>query len=102
MPPGLSGFAMLAIVYYVGADLYLVDRNVADISTSTAILISLSSLVLGWVIYDLLCKSKFGEDNNRLMILLFFLLVAMAWSYTQVFTGARSLFCIWAHLPRRL
>ena len=83
----LSGFAMLAIVYYVGADLYLVDRNVADISVSTAILISLASLALGWIIYDQLCKSKFGEDNNRLMILLFFLLVAMAWGYTQVFTG---------------
>ncbi len=83
----LSGFAMLAIVYYVGADLYLVDRNVTDISTTTAILISLSSLALGWIIYDLLCKSKFGEDNNRLMVLLFFLLVAMAWGYTQVFTG---------------
>ncbi|MEE9314527.1 MAG: urate hydroxylase PuuD [Rhizobiaceae bacterium] len=83
----LSGFAMLAIVYYAGADLYLVDRNVADISTSTAILISLASLAVGWIIYDQLCKSKFGEDNNRLMVLLFFLLVAMAWGYTQVFTG---------------
>ncbi|MCJ8309056.1 MAG: urate hydroxylase PuuD [Hyphomicrobiales bacterium] len=83
----LSGFAMLAIVYYTGADLYLIDRNVADISTSTAILISLASLGFGWVIYDQLCKSKFGDDNNRLMVLLFFLLVAMAWGYTQVFTG---------------
>jgi uncharacterized membrane protein len=83
----LSGFAMLAIVYYAGADLYLVDRTVADISTTTAILISLASLGFGWVIYDLLCKSKFGDDNNRLMVLLFFLLVAMAWGYTQVFSG---------------
>ncbi|MEP0943999.1 MAG: urate hydroxylase PuuD [Rhizobiaceae bacterium] len=83
----LSGFAMLAIVYYAGADLYLIDRNVADISTTTAILISLASLAIGWAIYDQLCKSKFGDDNNRLMVLLFFLLVAMAWGYTQIFTG---------------
>lgn len=83
----LSGFAMLAIVYYAGADLYLVDRTVADISTTTAILISLGSLGFGWVIYDQLCKSKFGDDNTRLMILLFFLLVLMAWGYTQVFSG---------------
>ena len=83
----LSGFAMLAIVYYVSADLYLVDRNVADISTTTAIFISLCSLAFGWVFYDQLCKSRFGEDNNRLMIFLFFVLVAMAWGYTQVFTG---------------
>ena len=83
----LSGFAMLAIVYYAGADLYLIDRDVADISTTTAILISLASLGFGWVIYDQFCNSKFGDDNNRLMVLLFFLLVAMAWGYTQVFTG---------------
>ena len=83
----LSGFALLAIVYYAGADLYLVDRNVADISTLTAIAISLGSLAFGWVIYNALCQSKFGDDNNRLMVLLFFLLVAMAWGYTQVFTG---------------
>ncbi len=83
----LSGFAMLAIVYYVGADLYLVDRTVADISTTTAIAISLASLGFGWLIYDQLCKSKFGDDNTRLMILLFLLLVVMAWGYTQVFSG---------------
>ncbi|MEM7461908.1 MAG: urate hydroxylase PuuD [Pseudomonadota bacterium] len=83
----LSGFALLAIIYYAGADLYLVDPNVLDISPLTGILISLASIGFGWVAYDFLCKSKFGEDNNRLMILLFFVLVAMAWGYTQVFTG---------------
>ena len=46
----LSGFAMLAIVYYAGADLYLVDRTVSDISTTTAILISLGSLGFGWIL----------------------------------------------------
>ena len=28
----LSGFAMLAVVYYRGSDLYLVDRSVLDVS----------------------------------------------------------------------
>ncbi len=41
----LSGFAMLCIVYYVGADLYLVDKSVLDISPTTGILISLASIV---------------------------------------------------------
>src|SRR5690606_3554648 len=40
----LSGFALLAIVYYVGADLFLIDRNVLDVPASVAILISLASL----------------------------------------------------------
>ncbi|MGI9400541.1 MAG: urate hydroxylase PuuD, partial [Rhizobiaceae bacterium] len=28
----LSGFALLAVIYYAGADLYLVDPNVLDVS----------------------------------------------------------------------
>jgi len=87
----LSGFAMLILVYYMGAELYLVDPNVLDIPIWQAILISLGSLAFGWVIYDLICKSKFGEDNTRLMVLLYIILVAMAWGYTQVFTGRAAL-----------
>ncbi len=83
----LSGFALLAIVYYAGADIFLVDPTVADLTPGQAVLISLASIGVGWVIYDLLCKSTFGEDNTRLMIFLYFVLVAMAWGYTQVFTG---------------
>lgn len=83
----LSGFAMLVIIYYFGADLFLVDRTVMELQNWQAISISIGSLALGWVIYDALCKSKFGDDNTRLMVLLFVLLVAMAWGYTQVFSG---------------
>ncbi len=87
----LSGFAMLCVLYYASADLYLVDRDVLDISGNTAILISLASIGVGWVIYDLLCKSPIGEHTNGLMVLLFVVLVAMAWGYTQVFTGRAAL-----------
>ncbi len=83
----LSGFALLCVVYYAGAELYLVDRNVLDVSGTTAILISLASIGVGWVIYDLLCKSLIGRHTTGLMFVLFGVLVAMAWGYTQVFTG---------------
>ena len=83
----LTGFAMLAIVYYAGADLFLIDRTVFDIDAPAAIAISLASLGLGWVLYDLLCKSPLGKSQNGLMIVLFIILLAMAWGYTQVFSG---------------
>ncbi|MEM1317412.1 MAG: urate hydroxylase PuuD [Pseudomonadota bacterium] len=83
----LSGAALLAIVYWAGAELYLIDRNVADIAVWQAIAISAGSLAIGWVIYDFLCKSPLGENMNGLMALLFVLLVIMGWGYTQVFTG---------------
>lgn len=87
----LSGFAMLFLVYYLGADLYLVDPNIADIAVWQGIVISLGSLAGGWLVYDTLCKSRFGDNNTRLMVLLYVILVAMAWGYTQVFTGRAAL-----------
>jgi len=83
----LSGFAMLCLVYYGGADLLLIDRHVLDISAITAIAISLASLAIGWIFYDQLCKSPLGKNTWTLMGILYVALVLMAWGYTQVFTG---------------
>ncbi|WP_417308145.1 urate hydroxylase PuuD [Devosia sp.] len=87
----ISGFLLLIIVYYFGADLFLIDRNVLDVPDWAAILISLGSIVFGWVAYDLLCKSKIGESTTGLMLVLFGILVAMSWAYTQVFTGRAAM-----------
>lgn len=87
----LSGFALLCLVYYLGADLYLVDPNVADIAIWQAIGLSVGSLALGWLLYDTLCKSPLGENPTTLMVLLYLILVALAWFYTQVFTGRAAL-----------
>lgn len=83
----LSGFAMLAIVYYAGADLFLIDRNVLDVSAPVAILISLACLASGWIVYDLLCRSPLRNHDTLLMLLLYVILVFMAWGLTHLFTG---------------
>ena len=87
----MSGFALLVLVYYLGAEFYLIDPAVADLPVWAAVMISTGSLVFGWLAYDLICKSRFGDDNRRLMIGLYVVLVAMAWGYTQVFTGRAAL-----------
>lgn len=87
----LSGFAMLVVLYWASAELYLIDPNVMALATWQAILISAGSLAIGWLIYDALCKSPLGYNPTVLMLLLFVLLVAMSWGYTQVFTGRAAL-----------
>jgi uncharacterized membrane protein len=87
----LSGFVLLALVYYLHADLFLIDRNVLDVPAWQAIAISVASLAIGWLIYDTLCKSPIGASQNGLMIVLFIVLIFMAWGYTQVFTGRAAL-----------
>ncbi|WP_136682477.1 urate hydroxylase PuuD [Falsirhodobacter xinxiangensis] len=87
----LSGFTMLVLVYYLGSEFYLIDPAVMDLAPWQAIGISLGSLAFGWLAYDTICKSRFGDDNTRLMLLLYVILVAMSWGYTQVFSGRAAL-----------
>ncbi|MDB5589216.1 MAG: urate hydroxylase PuuD [Devosia sp.] len=87
----LSGFCLLALIYYVGADIYLIDRNVLDVPQWAGILISLASILLGWIVYNRLCKSPIGQSQNGLMLVLFAILTAMAWGYTQLFTGRAAM-----------
>ena len=83
----LSGFFLLAIVYYGGADLYLIDTEIADINNFQAISISLGSILFGWIIYNTACKSPLGNNSNLLLILLFFFLLFLSWFYTSIFSG---------------
>ncbi len=87
----LSGFTLMCIVYYAGADLYLIDQSVLELTRVQAIGISLASIVFGWLAYDVLCRSPLGRSSTGLMIVLFGILVAMAWGYTQVFSGRAAL-----------
>jgi uncharacterized membrane protein len=87
----ISGAALLMIVYWVGGELYLLDPTKADLALWQGIAISALSLTLGWLIYDYLCKSPLGDQPTALMLLLFVMLVAMAWGYDQVFTGRAAL-----------
>jgi uncharacterized membrane protein len=82
----LSGFALLIIVYYIGAENYLIDRSKLDISEGVAILIGLASLGLGWVVYDLLCKSPLGKNQTVFSAIWFGLLIAATIGLTKIFT----------------
>ncbi|GAA6190166.1 urate hydroxylase PuuD [Phaeobacter sp. NW0010-22] len=83
----LSGAALLMVVYWAGAELYLIDAQKADLAVWQGILISAASLTIGWLVYNALCKSELASRPTLLMGLLFVLLVVMGWGYNQIFTG---------------
>jgi len=83
----LSGFALLVLIYYLSADLYLIDPAVMDLPVWAAVLISVLSLALGWLVYDRLCRSRLGARTALLCAIGFAFLVAATWGYTQVFSG---------------
>ena len=87
----LSGAALLAVVYWAGGELYLIDQNKAELSLWQGILISAGSLAIGWIVYDMLCKHGPKDHPTVLMVILFVLLVVMGWGYNQIFTGRATL-----------
>ena len=87
----LSGFALLVLVYYVGAELYLVDPAVWDVPHWQAILVSMASLAFGWIAYHVICKMFVNVNQNILMLALFVLLVGMSLFYVEVFSGRAAL-----------
>ena len=83
----LSGAALLFLVYYLHADLFLIDPEVADLPVWGATLIGIAGLGLGWVVYDLLCKSPLKNNDTALLAILFVYVVVSSYLFTQVFSG---------------
>ena len=81
----ITGFFLLVIVYYAGAELYLIDPSVMALSRAQAIGIGLGSLIAGLAVYEGLCRSV--RSDTHLAVILFGLLAALAWGLGQVFSG---------------
>ena len=87
----VTGFALLVVQYYWNASAYLIDPAVADLTPWQAIAISVVSLAVGWFVYDGICRSPIGANTGLLAAILFVLVVASAWGFSQVFSGRGAL-----------
>jgi len=83
----ITGFLLLALVYYWGAEIALIDPAVAKLDTWEAIAIGLGFMVVGWLVYDGLCRSAFGDDAAVLGGLLFLFCAVAAWALCHLFSG---------------
>ena len=83
----LSGFALLMVVYYMDARAFLIDPQVADISVSRGIAISIGSLVAGWIIYDRMCKSPLIRNTILFAFVGLILLIGFAYFFTHIFNS---------------
>ena len=83
----LSGFALLVLVYYFHADLFLVDQSVLALTATQAALIAFCSLVAAWLVYEGLCRSPLGKHEVALAIVGYVFLVALTYLFTHVFSG---------------
>lgn len=83
----LSGFALLVVVYYLNAELFLIDKSVLDMSAPAAAGVAFVSLAAAWIAYEVLCRSPLGKHEVALALVGYVFLVALTYAFTHVFSG---------------
>ena len=82
-----SGMFLLALVYWYGAEVYLIDPSVASLSPVAAVAIAAGILAGGWLVYDLLCRSPLARNETAFSAVLFGLVALLAWGLCQLYSG---------------
>lgn len=82
----ISGFLLLTLMFYVGAQSYLIDPGKMALSPWQAIALSLGVLAGGFAIYDLLCRSPLAANGWALAAVLLVLVAVLAWALGLVFS----------------
>lgn len=83
----LSGMGLLFIIYYFNASATMIDTKLMKLSATAAICISIGSFIIGWLIYDLLCKSPLRKKPILFVLTGLIVLIGFAYFYSHVFTG---------------
>ncbi|MGI9202303.1 MAG: urate hydroxylase PuuD, partial [Woeseiaceae bacterium] len=83
----LSGMFLLILLYWYGAEVYLIDPSIAELSPGVAVAMAAGFIVGGWIVYDLLCKSPLGKNDSVFGVVLFVAVSLLAWALCQLFSG---------------
>ena len=83
----LTGFGLLIVQYYLHARSYLIDPAVLPLEPLQAVAISVVSLIAGWFVYELMCRSRLGQNTTVLAVLVFALILVASVLYTKVFSA---------------
>nr|MDH4475400.1 urate hydroxylase PuuD [Verrucomicrobiaceae bacterium] len=83
----ISGVLLLVSVYYTHGVSALLDASKSTLTGSSAIALSVGGLIFGWLIYDLIWRSKLKEQRAIAIPLSLVLILTAAWSYNQCFNG---------------
>ena len=94
----LTGFALFMVLYLFNASTFLIDRNVYDMTPMVAVTVALAFLVVGWLVYDTICRALGkAEDGDLKVSILVLLYVALAtWLACHLFSGRAAFLLIGA------
>ncbi len=83
----ITGFLLLSLMFYVGAESYLIDKRVADLTQFQAIALGLGSIVVGVGLYELLVRTKLRNHSMILGLILIVVATALSYGLTQIFSA---------------
>jgi uncharacterized membrane protein len=87
----ISGFSLLCWVYYGQSQFFLIDPAVMPLAPWQAALAGIAALALGWIVYDLLCKSPISKSDGLLGLVGFGYVVLTSYLFTLIFSGRGAL-----------
>ncbi len=83
----LSGFALMVVVYYLDAELFLVDKSILNLTPLQAGMFSLGSLIVAWLLYEGACRSGLARHELPFAIGGYVFLVGLTYAFTHVLSG---------------
>jgi uncharacterized membrane protein len=87
----ISGFCLLCWIYYGQSSFFLIDPAVLPLTPWQAAAIGILALALGWIVYDLICKSPLARNDALLALVGFGYVVLTSWVFTLLFSGRGAL-----------
>jgi len=81
----ITGILLLFVIYYYNAGVLMVDKRVLLLSPSLAIVYSVLSLLVSWLIYDFLCKSDLIKNDFLFVSTMIILLTILSFGLTKIF-----------------
>ena len=83
----LTGFLLLSLMFYVGAESYLIDKRIADLTQWQAIALGIGSIAFGVGAYEFLVRTKLRDKGILLGVILLVFGTALSYGLTQVFSA---------------
>jgi uncharacterized membrane protein len=83
----LTGMVMLWIVYYIGAESFLIDSTRMDFTQGQAIAAGMGFIIVGVAVYEAMVRSPLRHNGKVFGLILFAFLIFMSWFAFQIFSA---------------
>ncbi len=94
----LTGIILLTLVYYMNAKSFMIDPAVSDITPLTAVLLGIGSMIIGWFLYDIMCRSSLLAKPKLFGIIGFIIVVSFSFFLSKYLSGRAAFIHIGAIL----